>query len=305
MQKLKIRKTKEADMKRVTRLIIDSSNALRKAHGLDIARIRVTRPNSFFDHFRRTDPDGCFSAFEGDRLVGYGSAIIREHEWYLAFLFVTPGRWNRGIGRKLLDKTIAYGKGNGSTRFSLCTYSYNPDAVALYSLYGMTPHVPILHLEWTRDKNRGLKIETDSQPLDETEIKDYEELEPINKLDRKNRGIARPEDHKFCIDSDDHHMIAYSKNSKIVGYASLYRQGLIAPITATSPEYLRKIINQSISRQLSAGADKIRLFCAGSSRKTLMYLLSIGLHIGDIDLLLTEKPFGNLKLYLPAHLAMF
>ncbi len=292
-------------MKRATRLIIDSSNALRKAHGLETAQVRVTQPSRFFDHFRRTDPEGCYCAFEGDRMVGYVSSIVREHEWYLAFLFVTPGRWGRGIGRKLLDKSIKYGKDNGSTLFALCTYSYNPDAVALYSRYGMTPYVPILHMHWDKSKHQELRTEAEFQPLDENEIRDYEELNPINKLDRRNRGIARPEDHKFLIDSNDHYIIAYSKNSKIVGYAAFYRQGLIAPITAITPDYLRRIVNQAINRQLDAGTERLKLFCAGSSRKTLSYLLKMGLHVGDIDLLLTEKPFGNLKLYLPAHLAMF
>ncbi|MFH1891227.1 MAG: GNAT family N-acetyltransferase [Candidatus Zixiibacteriota bacterium] len=305
MNRISIRKLKDEELKQAYRLVMNSFNALRRKNNLNPMKYRATRPDPFLLHLKRTDPDGCIGAFDGDRMVGYASAIIRDYQWYLAFLFVTPGKWNKGVGRKLLTRSLKIADTENIRLFSLCTFSYNPAAVALYSSFGMTPMEPIPVFMWPRDSKVKLKVTKPAAKLTTRIITDYEELGFINKLDVKNRGLARPEDHKFALDKPDTEVVMFYDGRRPVGYSVLQPEGPIAPISAREPQYLADMVNWSIRRQLERETKVILIFCPGSNAKMVQHLLKTGMKIREINLLMSNKRFGDLECYLPANLAIF
>jgi GNAT superfamily N-acetyltransferase len=305
MQRLSIRKLREADMTNANRTVMSSFNALRRKNGFKPHRVRITRPEPFMVHLMRTDPNGCLGAFIGDQMVGYAQSVVREHQWYLAFLFVKPGKWGRGIGRKLLEKTLKTADPTEVTIYSLCTFSYNPQAIALYSSYGMTPTEPILLFRWARDSKTALNPGKPKHDLRVEVINDYDKLGFINKLDEKNRGLMRPEEHKFAIDSSTTELLLFYDGRKRVGYAATMEIGTIAPISAISPDYLEDMTRICITRVLEADSKMIALHCPGSNARMMQVLLEIGIPIVETNLLLTNKPFGRLDHYIPAHLTVF
>ena len=75
----------------------------------------VTR---LFTHLQATDPERFIvasvpqehrragDAAEGERIVAFGSAIVRERIWYLSMLFVLPEFQGAGLGRDLLARLL-------------------------------------------------------------------------------------------------------------------------------------------------------------------------------------------------------
>ena len=305
MPRLSIRKLKDSEMKQAYRLVVDSSNALLKKVNREQWKIRITAPHPLMMHMKHTDPDGCVGAFENDRMVGFASSIIRENHWYLGYLFIAPGRWSRGIGRRLLSRVIATADPHEVDLFSLCTYSYSSQAVALYSSFGMPPRSVILKLEWKRGSDRKLKVKRPERKLTMRPIDDYEKLGFINKLDKRNRGVTRPEDHKFFIDNDKCELVSFYDGRKPVGYVVLYTAGWAAPVSAVDPTYLPDMVMSCMRYQLDRERKLIILNCPGSNGVILQQLLKSGFRISDTELLMSNRPFGNLLSYLPAHLAIF
>jgi GNAT superfamily N-acetyltransferase len=305
MPRLSIRKLKDGEMKQAFRLVVNSSNALMKKVNRKPWRIRITAPHPLMMHMKHTDPDGCIGAFENDKMVGFASSTIRENHWYLGYLFVAPGRWSRGIGRKLLTRVRATADPHEVDLFSLTTFSYNPQAVALYTSSGMPPYCPIMNVDWKRDSGRKLKLRRPERKLTVRDIDDYEKLGFINKLDKRNRGVTRPEDHKFFIDNDKCKLVSFYDGRKPVGYAVFFKGGWVAPVSAIDPSYLPDMLNGCVRHQLDAECKQIGFNCAGSNGAILQYLLKIGFRIDETLLLMSNRPFGNLLSYLPAHLAIF
>jgi GNAT superfamily N-acetyltransferase len=306
MNEIRIRRVTEPELLQATRIIRNSYNALLRKNGMPVVRVRVRQAPELLVHLRRTDPDGCLGAFDGNRMVGFASAIVRDYQWYLAFLFVAPSHWDKGIGRRLMTRALKIADPATVNLFSLCTFSYNPLAIALYSSFGMTPVEPILVMRWQEASGKKLRVPKPSRKLSIDVISNYEDLDFINKLDVKNRGLARPEEHKFAIDSKSIDLLLFRDGRKPVGYSMLNHESFfVAPISAISPEYLHDITSLSINRMLETEPKGIIIFCPGSNCIIVESLLKTGMKIREVNLLLSNRRFGDLDRYLPAHLAVF
>jgi GNAT superfamily N-acetyltransferase len=60
-------------------------------------------------HVLRTDPGGAWVAEADGEVVGIALALMREGIWGLSLFAVAPERQGEGIGRRLLDASLAYG----------------------------------------------------------------------------------------------------------------------------------------------------------------------------------------------------
>lgn len=87
--------------------------------------------------FIQMDPEGAFVAVAGGRVVGMAEAIRRDSFWGLAMLFVHPDAQSRGIGRRLLDATLAYADG---AAVRMIMSSPDPRAMRRYSRAGLAIH---------------------------------------------------------------------------------------------------------------------------------------------------------------------
>src|SRR3712207_5046287 len=56
----------------------------------------------------RTDPDGAWIADAAGRVVGAAEAIDRDGVWGLSLLVVHPAVQSRGVGSRLLRRTLEY-----------------------------------------------------------------------------------------------------------------------------------------------------------------------------------------------------
>lgn len=100
--------------------------------------------------FIQIDPQGAWVAVDDRGVVGMAEAIRRDRFWGLSMLFVDPRGQNRGIGRRLLDKTLAYADG-ADVRMIMA--SEDSRALRRYSRAGLSIH-PAVEATGTVDRTR-------------------------------------------------------------------------------------------------------------------------------------------------------
>ena len=102
-------------------------------------------------HLLRTDPAGCWSAVDGDgELVGVGIALLRDGVWGLSLLVVRPDVQAQGVGRRLLEATLAYADG---ARGQIILSSTDPKAMRRYARAGLEL-VPMVAAAGIVDRSR-------------------------------------------------------------------------------------------------------------------------------------------------------
>jgi len=67
----------------------------------------VARGRARVAHLQRTDPASAFVAEVDGAVVGCGMALVREGMWFLSLLMVDPAHQGAGLGKALLDATLA------------------------------------------------------------------------------------------------------------------------------------------------------------------------------------------------------
>lgn len=83
------------------------------------------------------DPEGCWVAVDGGRVVGMTQAVRRGRFWGLSMLFVHPDAQSRGVGRLLLEAGRPYAAGAG---LRMIMTSPDPRALRRYSAEGLAIH---------------------------------------------------------------------------------------------------------------------------------------------------------------------
>jgi GNAT superfamily N-acetyltransferase len=135
-------------------------------------------------HLLRTDPRGCWVAEDAGGPIGAAASMRRDLTWLLACYAVRPGVQGRGVGRQLLDATLAYG--SGCLRGMLLSSS-DPSAVRRYRLAGLTLHPAMLL--WGHVSREALPV------VERVREGSAGDVDLMNSVDRQVRDSAHGEDH--------------------------------------------------------------------------------------------------------------
>lgn len=95
-------------------------------------------------HVRDADNSEIITAIKGKSVVGiavYWKYYAPLKSAYLQWLIVKPAHRRKGLGRKLLKKTIATLRRNKAGKIKLSTYSTNTKAQALYHSTGFRTYL--------------------------------------------------------------------------------------------------------------------------------------------------------------------
>jgi Acetyltransferase (GNAT) family len=138
-------------------------------------------------HFLETDPDGCWAADADGEIVGFAISQNRDAIWFLATYGVLTEYQGLGVGKRLLDVTLAHA-GDRPGLFSSTTH---PGATRRYRLAGFRLH-PQMRMVGTVDRAALPAV----AGLREGELQD---LEWMNLLDARLRGAGHGPDHEFMV----------------------------------------------------------------------------------------------------------
>ncbi|MBZ9990843.1 GNAT family N-acetyltransferase [Mesorhizobium sp. BH1-1-5] len=72
--------------------------------------------------------------------------------WFLAQLFVDPGRQDHGIGNTLLERTMEHARTSGAAHKALITFTFNRVLQGLYMRHGLFPKTPNYILSAPRER---------------------------------------------------------------------------------------------------------------------------------------------------------
>jgi ribosomal protein S18 acetylase RimI-like enzyme len=306
-QTITIRRTRQADLIDAIMLVMKTANHLRRKRGMSINPMKKPKqPPPSLVHFLKTDPEGSFVAHDHKgKLVGFVMALIREDEWYLAFLFVDPTLQSQGLGQKLLDKAMRYGKKNGCKRWALVTFAYNPQAIAVYTKMGMPPQRPLLTMERKRKDEEAFKKLRAPINLTVTKITEEKYINRLTALDKRARQLARPEEHFFWLADENYTTLAFHDGKKLSGYAVVNSRGMIAPVVASEPKYLTSLMAYAVEWGAAQGHKFQIMFVQGEQLEVIRMLMKAGFHIDETTLLMASEPVSDPKLYIPATLSHF
>ena len=299
---IRYRRCRREDLLPAVRLMLRTINDLRRRTDQSVMRRRPRAVPPLLAHVWETDRESLATAWRGDRLVGFAGAVNRGRQWYLAWLFVEPALQGRGIGRRLLARVWRAGR---TVTHALGTFAYNPQAIGLYSHFGLSPiaHVPMLRAAVDDLRlTAGTDLELVSTPR-------RGELSWLRALDARVRGYPHPPEWRYWQDNRDLFEIQlFRRRGRPVGYSMMSKDGLLGPAGATTAGGLRQVVRATL-RAVADGRlrrpDRVMIACPGEHIGLYRDLIEARLRLFDMTILMSDAPFADLRRYVPATLALF
>lgn len=180
-------------------------------------------------YFLEVDPEGCWVAADGDEIVGFAISQNRGRVWYLATYGVLPSHQGQGIGKRLIDATLAH----AGDRAGLFSSTVHPGATRRYRLAGFSLY-PQLRMVGTVDR-ATLPAITGLQEGGESDFGWMDEL------DERRRGAGHGPDHRYLLDT--HRLVVCGTR----GYVYIDGSGRPALLAAADQETAEKLLWESLA----------------------------------------------------------
>jgi ribosomal protein S18 acetylase RimI-like enzyme len=160
------------------------------AFGIDLSRpADRARWRQRVSHPYETDPDGCFVAEAGGRVIGVAEVLSRDAMWILSLLAVDPEVQSAGAGRALMDAALSVGEADGP---GLIVSSDDSRALRLYALAGFRLR-PTFQAEGSVCRAAipasAARVRDDAEP----------DFEALAALSRAVRGAEHTPDLRFAL----------------------------------------------------------------------------------------------------------
>jgi len=260
-------------------------------------------------HTRATDPERFVVATtDDDRIVAFGSAVLRERLWFLSMLFVLPEAQGSGVGREILARLLP---ADPDTFRATATDSAQPISNALYALHDIVPRMPLLNLT-------GLPIRPEAfgpLPSGVTALA-FDEIDggpaststdgiaggalraELDALDRELLGTAHPEDHAWLRSEGRHGWLYRGPDGHPIGYGYAGEAGRVGPVATLDPGLVAPILGHLTSAVVPRGAFQV--WVGGPADRAVVATLQAGFRLEGFPVLLCwDRPFGDFTRYLP------
>ncbi len=280
-------------------------------------------------HTLTTDPDRFWVAVDpgqrGEEVVGFSSATVRDGLWFLAMLFVRPGRQAAGLGSALLDRAQAgrdAGPGgpaipgpddpldSGIRTWGMCTDAAQPISNALYARRGMIPRLPAWRL--IGEVRRWSAVPTLPATLEAVPFERIAALpdgsrrlaDVVDGIDRELLGGTHAAEHGFLRREGRAGFLVRSRaDRRPVGYVYGSGGGRLGPIAAIDPALHPALIGVAVRETPMLGA--VAMWVPGSADVATRALLDAGLRLDGFPGLVCwsrrDHPFQR---YIPISLAL-
>jgi GNAT superfamily N-acetyltransferase len=285
--------------------------------------VRLNQPEWPFDpagitalyrHTQGTDPDRFLVAVradpsaaapDGERIVAFVSAVVRETHWFLSMLFVLPEEQASGIGRLLLERVLP--SSDSGMTLATATDSAQPISNALYSRYGMIPRMPLLNLsgelrrpETLPDLPDGVSAQAFEDVVSgASDGTGHRELASIvNTLDRRTLGVEHAQDHAWLRVAGRRGFVYRSTAGEVLGYGYGSELGRIGPIAVHDPDLMAPILGHLLRTFQPRGAFAV--WTPGAAGDCVRLLLAAGLRLEPFPILLCwDASVTDYSRYLP------
>lgn len=283
------------DLERADALVVASINALTERHGF--GPIAASHPTNFQAFSLKDDAAGLWVAEEAGEILGFAWSWVCGNLWFLAQLFVTPGRQGSGIGNELLKRTLEHARQSGAASRALIAFSFNTVSQGLYIRHGLYPRFPIYNLSVARDvlTNRLRGGQLHSTPLRET----APHLADLALIDHRSLGVSREKHHRYLMGDAATKGFLLHAGSECVGYAYVSAGGHIGPLAVNRPEMLDAALRTALSLAAEAGAPQVSAFLPATRDDTFNTAVEHGMRITLPMILMSTCDLGDWSQYVP------
>lgn len=284
------------------------------------AHTRSTDPDRFVvatvsgegegDGERDGGPEAAVAA--GERIVAFGSAVMRDGLWFLSMLFVLPEFQGAGVGRRILARILP---GDGATFRATATDAAQPISNALYAMHDIVPRMPLLNLTGLplRPEAFGeLPSGVSAIPFDEIDgdpagdpIDGAESLSrrilanELGALDRDLLGVTHlPADHAWLRTEGRRGWLYRGPDGRAIGYGYAAEAGRVGPVAVRDPTLFGPVLGHLTSAVVPRGM--FALWIGGEADRALVPALQAGFRLEQFPVLLCwDRPFADFSRYLP------
>lgn len=264
-----------------------------------------------YGHLQATDPDRFVVAVDGERVLAFASALMREHLWFLSMCFVLPELQGTGVGRALLDATAppTVGANGEPVVRATATDSAQPISNALYASLGIVPRVPLLNLIGLPARPEALgDLPSGISPVAFEEVAGGGAAHPgdghralaaaVDALDRELLGVAHPIDHRFLRQEGRRGFLYRGPDGTAIGYGYVSEAGRVGPIAARDETLLAPMLGHLTRTVQARGA--YALWLPGAADRVVVAALNAGFRLDQFPILLCwDRSFADLARYLP------
>jgi GNAT superfamily N-acetyltransferase len=217
---LELRRAADSDLRAAYDVFAAAEGEVWRRHALSWSPPPFDAWSATQRHLLAQDGERSFVALDGERLVGFGAALVRGDAWFLSALFVSPEYQGRQIGRELLDRVWS---GEYRCRMTI-TDSIQPVSTTIYARRGLIPTTPILSLSGSPRCDLPADLEAVST-----------EPDALTTLDRAAYGFGRDADHRFWREHAAEANLWLIAGQPIA-YSYVDDQGLIGPLAGRDGE---------------------------------------------------------------------
>ena len=290
---LNYRPARVSDLEPATALIIEAIDALERQHGFEGLVADGDFSNPFAAFSLEDDPSGLWVAEENGVLQVYGFSWTSGPLWFLAGLFVRPGRQTSGIGRALFERTMKQADEHNGLIRALITFAYNRVSLGLYMRFGLFPLVPLFELTGPIPKATSpLAVATIDAEGKDTAL--------LEELDQSVLGLSRAKHHHYSAQrSDLNGYILKTAENTPVGYLYISAAGRIGPVAVTSTKLMPQALATGFATAAKLDCPAVSVIVPGACGSALSLALSSGLRIRRLMVLLASRTFGDWARYAP------
>ena len=253
------------------------------------AQARDAASDARFDarirHFLSHDAGGAWVSHDGDRVTGLAVALQRERLWVLSMLAVDPSAQSSGLGRALLERTLAYGDADGP---GIILSSRDPRAMRRYTLAGFSLRPAVT--AWGRLRRAGLSAVRGVREGTEAD------LDLATHVDRLQRGAARGPDYRVLLD-DGGRMLVFDDGARR-GYAIVRGNERPVVLAATDREVATALLTEALAG-LADDRDVEVGWLTASQQWAIQVCLAAGLEVHPVGGVMVRGHPGPMSPYLP------
>jgi GNAT superfamily N-acetyltransferase len=289
-----VRTASADDLAGAQELVARSINDLTVRHGF--GPIATSRPPDFQAFCLRDDPRGVWLAEEDGEIVGFALSWVSGRLWFLAELFVAPGRQGQGIGNALLERTLQHASQAGATEKGLITFAFNLVSQGLYVRHGLFPRVPI---QLCKAERESLGRQAHGDALRATPIRAAAaDLETLRELDLATLGVSREKHHRYLLGDPGMNGVFLEDGGEHVGYAYVAATGHIGPLAVMHAHAMPGAFRAALAMAVAGDARQISVFVPGTC-DALAIAADHGMRFTLPMVLMATRDCGDWTRYLP------
>jgi GNAT superfamily N-acetyltransferase len=291
------RPARSDDLDSAVHIVQQAINDLRVRHGL--APTHPLRPPLFQRFCLAEDPDGLWVAEAGDAILGFAFSWMSQNFWFLSQLFIKPETQAKGVGQALLLKTFRQGERNRADNRALITFAYNTTSTGLYVRNGMYPREPLYRMVAPAPVvERNLSAaELDVAPIAPwPQPRDW-----IARIDEEVLGFRRDSHHRFLLDGFAARAARIERAGRPAGYAYISAEGHVGPLAVAPDADAKAVTTAAVRCALDERPKQVSIIVPGRADQILGVVSELGFRIDEPYVLMSARPFGDWRSYLPSN----